>query len=386
MTGVRSPRRLGHRAVAAVLVSVVGLVGLTGAAAAAPATTTAAVALAAAKPKPVTISWTVAPSTAKGPDGRTNFSYTNVKPGTELKDYIGITNFSTRPIDFKLYAVDGVTTSAGSLGLASATQRKVDLGTMVKLAAGSVRLPPHARANVPFTVLLPADTTPGDHVGGIVASVTEALNGGRVAREDRIGVAMYVRVAGALHPTLGIESVSTSGYHGTPNPFAGGSTTVSYTVHNTGNVRLGADQQVRITGLFGIPLVTVHPKALEELLPGATVRVKTTLTGIFPLAPLGVHITVTPTPVQGSPGLRVPLRPAAYAVGLGALPWPQLVVLAVLVALGYGLVRWLRSRRTRQARAVAAAVEQGRREAAAELTAVGAPDQPGPSGTETSPE
>ncbi|HEX5120703.1 MAG TPA: DUF916 domain-containing protein [Pseudonocardiaceae bacterium] len=368
MTAVRSRRRPGSRAVAAVLACVAGTVGLVGVAAPA--------AVVVAKPKPVTISWTVVPSTAKGPDGRTHFSYTDVKPGTELRDYVGITNFSTKPITFKVYPVDGVTTSAGSLGLASANQKPVDLGAMVRLDAHSVTLPPHARANVPLTVLVPADATPGDHVGGVVASVTEARNGGKVAREDRIGVAMYLRVIGPLHPALGIESVSTTGYHGTPNPFGGGSTTVSYTVHNTGNVRLGANQQVRITGLFGIPVATVHPKALDELLPGGAVRVTTKVSGVVPLAPLGVHITVTPTPVPGSPGLRVALRPATYAVGIGGLPWPQLVLLLVLVGLGYGLVRWLRARRRRHALAVAAAVEQGRREATAQLTGVGAPSDP----------
>jgi hypothetical protein len=262
-------------------------------------------------------------------------------------------------VTFKVYAVDGVTTSSGDIGLAQAKTKPVDIGVMVHVSHPSVTVPPHARVNEQFTVDVPHNATPGDHVGGIIASITEALNGGKVAREDRVGVAMYLRVHGPLHPLLNIESVSTTGYHGTPNPFGGGSTSVSYTVHNTGNVRLSADQAVSVTGLFGIPLATVHPTSPAELLPGGSVRVTARLNGVFPLAPLGLHVKVTPKPVPGSPKPTVPLTPKEYSVGLTAMPWTQLVLLVVLIACGAGLYRWLRGRRRRQADAVGGGARTG---------------------------
>lgn len=359
MTTSRFARRIVHLAL------VVGIAGFLGApaAVAAPRGTPAV--------PPGDISWSVAPSTAKGLDGRTHFSYTGVTPGLILHDYIGISNFSPNPVLFHVYAEDGVTTSDGSIGLESSQQKSVDIGTWVHVDQGVVTVPGRARVNMPFSVSVPRDATPGDHVGGVIASVTQAQQAGKVAREDRVGVAVYLRVTGALHPGFGIQSVTFDGYHGTPDPFAGGETSVSYTVRNTGNVRLGGNQTVTVTGPFGIPVATVHPAALYELLPGGSVRVTARVNGIVPMGPMGVHVSVTPTIVPGSPALTSAIRPATYTVGMWASPWPQLVLLVVLVGIGLLLWRWLRSRRRSHADALAAAVERGRREVQAELAAVG---------------
>lgn len=378
-TTLRFPRRIARLLLAAGIACTLGA-GLAGPG--------VAVADSPGKPPavpPGDISWSVAPATAQGTDGRTHFSYTGIKPGLVLHDHVGISNFSTEPVTFHVYPEDGVTTSDGSIGLASSQQKAVDLGAWVHLAQNVVTVPGRARLNMPFTVTVPANASPGDHVAGIIASVTQAAQAGKVTREDRVGVAMYVRVTGPLHPTFGIESVSFSGYHGTANPLGGGTATVSYTVHNTGNVRLGGNQTVTVTGPFGIAVATVHPRGLYELLPGGSVRVTARVSGIVPLGPMGVHVTVDPTVVPGSPALGVPITPATYTAGMWATPWTQLLVLLVLIAIGWVLVRWLRTRRRHQSDALAAAVEQGRREAAAELAAVGADSATSPE-TATDPE
>ena len=99
--------------------------------------------------------------------------------------------------------------------------------------------------NEPFTLTVPANAQPGDHIGGVIAALTQRANGGRVAQENRVGDAVYLRVSGPLQPVLSVESLSVGGYHGTVNPFGGGSTSVSYTVHNTGNVSCRARRRCR---------------------------------------------------------------------------------------------------------------------------------------------
>lgn len=319
-----------------------------------------------------TISWAVAPSTATGPDGRTHFSYTGVKPDTVVHDYIGITNYSTAPVTFHVYGADGITTTAGTIGLQPAATRAVDVGAWIQVEHATLTVPPRTRVNEPVSLAVPDNATPGDHVGGVVASVTEASQGGKVTRDDRVGVAMYLRVAGRLHPAFTIESVSVAGYHGSPNPFVGGSTTVSYTVHNTGNVRLGADQDVSITGLFGITFGDTHPNALQQVLPGGSVRVTAHVTGILPTGPMDVHVKVTPVQVSGAPRTSVPLPTAEFVTGIWAAPWSQLVLLIIVLALAVAAWRYLRWRRRGRAAELAAAVARGRREAAEEqLTGVG---------------
>ncbi|HEY0807684.1 MAG TPA: hypothetical protein VGD84_21640, partial [Pseudonocardiaceae bacterium] len=161
---------------------------------------------------------------------------------------------------------------------------------------------------------------------------------------------------------------------GTVNPFGGGGTTVTYTVRNNGNVRLAGDQTVSVTGLFGIPLATIHPTALQEVLPGDSVRVTAHVSGVFPAGPLTVHVRVTPVEVPGSPHLTVASQAGEGSVDMWAAPWPQLVLLVLLAAIGFGIWRWLRWRRSHRAAALAAAVERGRREATEQLATVGAKD------------
>jgi hypothetical protein len=139
---------------------------------------------------------------------------------------------------------------------------------------------------------------------------------------------------------------------------------VSYTVHNTGNVRLTGTQTVSVTGPFGITLATAHPAPLLQLLPGNSIGVSTHLSGVFPAGPLTVHIRINPVPING---LRhttgAPLATVSRNVGMWALPWPQLVLLILLLGGGFGAWWWVRRRRQNHRAALAAAVEKGRREA-----------------------
>lgn len=358
MTTIQLPRRL---------LAVVGL-----SCAVALAAPTAALAQPShAAPPSTTISWAVAPSSSTGSDGRTHFDYADIKPGSVIHDYVGITNFSKVPVTFQVYGSDGLTTTTGSLGLSPSYTKQVGIGAWVRTEHASVTVPPQKELNEPFTLTVPANATPGDHVGGVIASLTQRANGGQVAQENRVGVALYLRVSGPLHPILSVESLSISGYHGTPNPFGGGSTTVSYTVHNTGNVMLAGTQTVSVTGLFGMPLASVRPTSLEAMLPGSSVRVTARVAGIFPAGLLTVHASVTPHEVAGTIHVTVPLNGGERTADLVAIPWPQLVLLVVLVAIGLGVFFFLRRRRRGHAAALRAAVEQGRREAREQLAAVG---------------
>jgi hypothetical protein len=312
-------------------------------------------------PKPKKgITWAVQPSTAKGPDGRSTFTWTNVKPRTVLHDYVGVSNFSSRPVTFQVYATDAFVTKSGGIDMLPAAERPTDVGSWVTLPHRTIRVPAHARVNEPYTLTVPSNATPGDHTGGMLASL---LTTGQVKLDQRIAVPIYLRVSGKLNPTLSIESTGTS-YHGTVNPFGGGGTNVSYTVHNTGNVRLTGTQTVSVTGPFGITLATAHPAPLLQLLPGNSIGVSTHLSGVFPAGPLTVHIRIKPVPING---LRhttgAPLATVSHNVGMWALPWPQLVLLILLLGGGFGAWCWVRRRRQNHRAALAAAVEKGRREA-----------------------
>jgi hypothetical protein len=319
------------------------------------------------------ITWAVQPSTAKGPDQRSTFTYTNIKPLTVVSDYVAVTNFSKMPVTFQIYASDAFNTKSGSLDLLPAAEKPRDVGSWVKFPKKSITIPPGDRLNEPFTLTVPKNAAPGDHTGGIVAAITVKTNtkGGQVNVDRRLAVPLFLRVSGPLHAAVSVESLS-SGFHGTANPFGGGGTGVSYTIHNTGNVRLDLTQALSVTGPFGVTLASAKPKALTNLLPGSSVRITSKLSGVFPAGPLSTHVRVVPAEVKGLPATKPAPVAVSRTAGLWATPWPQLLLLILLVGGGVGLRWWLRRRNTRHARVVADAVAKARRDTVAELTGVGA--------------
>jgi hypothetical protein len=367
-------RRRAHTLAAlALAITMLTGVGLAGPASATPTPTPTPAAGAASKPAPSAgqISWAVQPSTANGPDRRSAFRYTNLAAGTVVHDYVSITNFSTVPVSFTIYATDAFTTSSGTLDMLAGNVTPTDVGAWVKMSKKTITLAPSARANEPFTLTIPATASPGDHTGGIVASVsiaTTTASGSKVNVDRRLAVPILLRVTGALHSQVTVESLTIGGFRGTANPIGGGASSVSFTVHNTGNVRLNVAQVIKVTGPFGIDLTSANAPALSDLLPGATVRVRQRVTGVFPAGPLTVRIHLTPTELKEIPSANV--RPAAVdrAASLWATPIPQLALVALIVLLVYAIKWW----RSHARRALEGAVARARREALDEVARAGA--------------
>lgn len=328
------------------------------------------------------ITWGVQPATAKGPTGKPAFVYNNVTPGTTIHGYVGVTNYSKVPATFAIYPADAVNTTTGGFSVVTQGQRSVGVGAWTTLARSSVAIPAGIEDNIPFTIQVPTNATPGDHYGGIIAQYT-STGANRKSRQvrlrQRVGVRIYLRVVGPLHPELSIEHLALT-YDGTANPFGSGSATVHYTVANTGNVALAAAQAVTITSIFGTlasaRLSSIPPAGsarqhttnrIVNLVPGQSQQVTITLDGVPPAGPIDANVTLVPSVPKGTTTAPHPKLPAGRSTvgrstGTWAWPWPQLILFVVVVAL---LWLWRRRRKRRGSkleRAVAAAREEGRRE------------------------
>jgi hypothetical protein len=319
----------------------------------------------AADPDPQPLTWSVQPSTAKGLDERPNLSYT-LAPGTTEVDYVAVSNFSEQPLTLDLYATDADTTPEGDFGLLPAAEEPTDAGSWITLKKDRVRVPARSRTTVPFSMTVPDDATPGDHVGGVVASLTTGADGGdagRVAIEQRAGTRLYVRVLGELTTELALEDVQTT-YDVSTNPFASGVAEVRYTVRNTGNVRMSARRSVELAGPFGLGKRTVEADEIGELPPGSTAEYIQRFEGVLPAGRVTGTVTLTPYPLgveQAEAG-----APIEASAGSWALSWPLALALLVLVLLGYAIVRGTSALRVRRDAARAAALESARAEGRAE--------------------
>jgi hypothetical protein len=338
------------------------------------------------------VTWSVQPSSPDGPDGRTELTY-DVAPGSTISDWVSVSNYSDRSATFRVYGSDATTDyDTGAFTLIGADQASTGLGSWTSVDSGSavcpdtndgaeascaadlgvvVKLEPGARADIPFTITVPHDATPGDHAAGIVASFRSGAadgDGSAVQVEQRVGTRIYLRVDGELRPALDVTGM-VAGFDGVANPFGAGTATAGFDLTNTGNTRISGEPQVRITGPFGIDLGAADVEPVENLVPGGTAHVAAEVPGVAPALLLFADVVVTPAAAE-NPGkgadddaLPAPVRASAEA---WAVPWP-LAGIVLLVAGGiWAVVAWRRRSRRLLGEELAAYTERVRADALAE--------------------
>lgn len=295
-----------------------------------------------AAPSSSDLRWSVQPSSAKGPDGR-DFIIRRAAPGERLTDYVGITNLTERPLTFNVYGTDAYNTEDGSFALLPAADKATDVGSWVQLGATRFTVEPNTRLDVPFSISVPVNATPGDHAGGVVASIAEEVvdaAGQKVLVDRRVAARVYLTVAGAVAPTLKIDTVRLE-YVQAANPADGGEMTVRYLVRNTGNLRLNGAGVVRVTGPLGWELARTGVMEIPELLPGGSVTVTEKITGVQPTVRLNAEVTVEPANFEQK------LPAVTRGTTVWAWPWALIGVLAAgLLYLAFRFVR-IRSARRR---------------------------------------
>jgi hypothetical protein len=334
-------------AVAAFLpvLSTVGPAAASGPSTVGPAAASGSLAAGPAAAAPATVTWTVQPATAAGPDGRRWIERT-LDPGQQVTEHLAVRNLGDATAVFTLSAADGYLTDKGRFNMLPADRKSVDSGTWITIPP-TVTVRAGGTAVVPFTIDVPAEVTPGDHPAGIAASI--AGTQGTVHVESRVGFRLMLRASGVLRPELTPGRIETT-YERSWNPLRPGRLTVVHTVTNTGNVRVQA--RSRITAGTGAATAD-----LGELLPTGARTNQTVVDGVWPLARIVTTVHLEPT-VPGD----TEARPAATAtVTTWVVPWPQLLALAVV---GLFLAAW-RLRRRRLAAMLARAREEGRRSVAA---------------------
>jgi hypothetical protein len=298
-----------------------------------------------ARAKPAELTWTVQPATAGGPDGRRWIERT-LDPGQAVTEHLAVRNLSAAAAVFGLKAADGYLTDKGRFNMLPSDRPSKDGGTWIGVPA-TVTVPARATVVVPLTIAVPAAATPGDHPAGIAASIVSGT--GPVQVESRVGFRVMMRVSGTLKPALSAGDL-TARYERSWNPFRGGTVHIRHTVTNTGNVRVDGTGTASTSSMF---LTRTKRADAGELLPGGVRTIDTRVGGVWSLGRVRTTVTVTP---------RADGEPATVAVW--ALPWPQLLLAVAIVVVLLPLRVFVRHRRTRLERMLAAARAEGRRTAA----------------------
>jgi hypothetical protein len=228
-------------------------------------------------------SWTLTPGGGQEGDDASNrpdLTY-QVAPGTTVSDTVIVYNYGNVPMLFRVYATDAFNNADGQFDLIPGAEVPSDAGSWVSLVLEELTLAPGKQATIPFTLQVPIDATPGDHVGAIVAAnVVQTDNGdGQIVNvERRTGTRLYVQVDGPLNPELAVVDLTTD-YHHAVNSFSG-SADITFTIENRGNVRLGGAPTVSMSGPFGLGKKSITLPDIAELLPGETIDLSAELTGV----------------------------------------------------------------------------------------------------------
>lgn len=231
------------------------------------------------------------PATAGWEPGR-DYVYLEGSPGMVLEDRVLVTNRGSQPLTVGLRASRAPT-------------------PWIALAADEVTIPARTRAEVPFTVTVPADTPPGEQT----ATITTSAGG----RSEPIRI--HLRVSGPKVPALTVEDVS----------YSGGS--VRYTLVNRGNTPLSPRVSLHTDGLLTAP-ATHAPRELAPLPPAR--RVSLTERWDAPtLDAVDLRLNVT-----AAGGVH-----AESTLSKTFVPWPALFPLLLLLPAPL----WFRRRRAKRA-------------------------------------
>lgn len=269
--------------------------------------------------------------------GRQNYSYA-VEPGDRLEDALVVVNYGPTPLDLALYAADAFTTAAGQLDLRTREHAPTGVAAWLGIDVQAISLDPGESVEIPFSVAIPDDAAHGDHMGGIVSTPAATTSG--TEPERRVAIRVHLRVGDSFRPSLSVEDLNVD-YTG--DALGAGLATVTYTLRNTGDTMLAAEQSIAIAGPFDAARVAAEPiDVTPRLLPDETWTVSVPVRGVAPTGLLTATVVVTPlyTDAAGSTG---PLAAVEHTANGWAIPWLPLLL---ILCLGAGIaVMFIRKRR-----------------------------------------
>ena len=324
----------------AVLAAVLGIAVLV-----APSGAAASAAVPAAPPK---VTFGIGPADSKGLDGRSVLNYV-ASPGSRVTDHIAVVNYAKKPVVVRVYTADMENGANGALAYQPGSAPRRLAGAWISLAgigrAGTITLAPLTRQVITIAVSVPTNANPGDHAAGVIASVTSSVvskTGERVKFEQRVALRTYFRISGPLKPELKVEALHAK-YHGTLSLLGPGTVTITYRVHNTGNIILSGTQAVQISGIFGKTGSKLALPPLPTLFPDATFEMRVDIAHVSPQLPMRATVRIVPLALRVAGAADPGLHTYTHAVTFAAIPWTLFGLILLILAAGGGYVWWRRN-------------------------------------------
>lgn len=199
------------------------------------------------------------------PTSRSYFTY-HLKPGDRLTDEALVLNDGDGPIQLQIYRADATTAGNGGLAFGLRSDKITGTASWISLDRDEVSLGPHETALVPFTIAVPTDASPGDHLAGLLVQLAPTDNKpGSNAPQfsvdvvQRVGIAVAIDIPGARVTQLEVTNLRLGQQNDQGDTF-------ELTVANTGNVMAKGPGTLTITDLPGNELAQI-PFNVATVLP-----------------------------------------------------------------------------------------------------------------------
>ncbi len=184
---------------------------------------------------------------------RRQFNF-ELKPGETKQDSIVIENNNPQPLTLLLYGADSTHSNQGSFALVNRTATQRTVGKWVAFKDSTITLQGGEKREIPFTMTMPDQVTPGNYAGGIAAETTTVQNdstskgkgntGAGVVISSRLVVKLFVSVPGQKNVDYNWDDYA---HVVTPNDKQ--RFTLSFS--NNGNAAITVEPKIEINNFFG---------------------------------------------------------------------------------------------------------------------------------------
>ena len=154
----------------------------------------------------------IAPSDAGGrPIAGPGYFVLEAEAGSSFVGHVSVGNLTPAAAIVSLNAVDAATGPFGGVSYALPEQARERVGSWIELEATSLSVDPGHSAIVAFSVKVPADAMPGEHLGGIAAfvplSAASSAEGGLQVQQRAI-VAVQVNIPGPRAREMAVKGLA----------------------------------------------------------------------------------------------------------------------------------------------------------------------------------
>ena len=181
-----------------------------------------------------------------------------LKPGDIQAGLVRVENFDSTALTLHLYGADGTQSDQGTFALTSQAQEQQHIGKWLTFGDNrSITLLPKEKKDIPFTIKVPANATPGNYSGGIAAETGKAaastIVGNSVSITSRFVVKVFIKIPGVKKHIFEWSDFSFQPPSGDPNYGIPAGFTLQY--KNLGNTIIKVDQKLTVSG-FPAPTIS----------------------------------------------------------------------------------------------------------------------------------